>query len=160
MFDIKSRIIAAIHQTAPTRIEGLGERLIVTDSPLQGARVLVIDALSGQGRMVCTILRDMGIENIVVADSGSEALDILRERHFDLILGHMEKPGFDAEDFARTLRGGEAAPNRETPLLLVTDEPVKSKLLAALQAGVTSFIAGAFTAERLRRQIMSVLQSR
>ena len=41
---------------------------------------------------------------------------------------------------------------------LITDQPEKTALLAALEAGVTSFLAGTFTPQRLRDQITSVLQ--
>jgi two-component system chemotaxis response regulator CheY len=130
----------------------------VTEVTFTGIRVLAIDAGSGQGRMMCTILSEMGIDEITVTDSMSEALEALKDHHFDLILGHMEKPGFDAVTFAKALRGDREAPNWATPLLLVTDEPEKSRLLTALQAGVTSFLTGAYTADRLRSQVTNILQ--
>ncbi len=131
----------------------------MSDTPLHDVRVLVLDAREGLARTVCTVLRDMGIDDVSVIDCADKALEILGQRHFDLILGHMEMPGFEADSFARTLRGDAGAANADTPMILITDQPVKSALLAALDAGVTSFLTGTFTPERLRGQVMNVLRS-
>lgn len=118
----------------------------------------MLDAGEGLGRVVCTVLQDIGVDDISIADSPGRALEILRDRNFDLILGHMEMPGFSAEPFARLLRGNAGAANVATPLILIADQLEKSTLLAALDAGVTSFVTGTFTPERLRGQIMDVLR--
>ena len=131
----------------------------MSDTPIQGLRVLVLDAGEGLGRTVCTILRDLGIDDVSVTDSPDKALEILAQRNFDLILGHMEMPGFEADSFARLLRQDAGMANAATPIILITDQPVKSKLLAALEAGVTSFLTGTFTPERLRSRIKNIMRS-
>ena len=108
--------------------------------------------------MVCTVLRNMGVDDISISDSPGKALETLRGRNFDLIIGHMEMSGFEVEPFARLLRGNDGAANAATPLILITDQSQKSKLRAALDAGVTSFLTGTLTPERLRSQITSLIQ--
>ena len=108
--------------------------------------------------MVCTVLRNMGVDDISISGSPGKALEILRGRHFDLIIGHMEMSGFEAEPFARLLRVNSGAANAATPLILITDQAQKSELRRALDAGVTSFLTGTLTPERLRSQIASLIQ--
>ncbi len=130
----------------------------MSEPSLNGLRVLVLDAGVGLVRTICTILRDMDIDDVMIVDSPGKALEILRGRNFDLILGHTEMPGFSAAPFARLLRGNSAAVNAATPFILIAERPEKSELLAALEAGVTGFLIGIFTPARLREQILSVLQ--
>ncbi len=136
----------------------MGGNNFVSDPSLQGLRVLVLDAGEGLGHMVFTVLRNLGIDDISISGSPGKALETLRGRNFALIIGHMKMSGFEAEPFARLLRGNTGAANAVTPLILITDQPQKSRLRGALDAGVTSFLTGTLTPERLRAQITSVIQ--
>lgn len=129
------------------------------ESPLQDLRILVIDNGGKRGELLEGMLSEIGAGAVTRVPSPGAALSQLAGQRFDLVFGHMDDSDHDIEGFARALRGAEANPNRETPILLIVDTPDRSELLSALDAGITGFVVGGLTPERLRSQILGVLQS-
>ena len=130
----------------------------MSPSSLEATRILVIDAGDGQGAGLRSMLKQFGISDITMTQSAEGALRSLNQSRFDLVLGHMETPGFDVEAFARAMRQKESSPNWQTPALFITDVVVKSRLLAALDAGVTGFVIGAVTPDQLRSQLVAAIE--
>src|SRR4051812_15632776 len=58
------------------------------------AKILIVDDEAPQMEALCNTLRDEGYATTGFA-SGHEALALLRERHFDLLLTDLMMPGMD-----------------------------------------------------------------
>ena len=59
--------------------------------------VLVIDDMSGVRRALVAMLTRAGYQ-VTAADDGSTGMDLVRSRHFDLVITDMLMPGIDGAD--------------------------------------------------------------
>jgi DNA-binding NtrC family response regulator len=59
--------------------------------------ILLIDDMAGVRRAVVSMLTRAG-HHVTAAESGSQGIDLLRSRHFDLVITDMLMPGMDGAD--------------------------------------------------------------
>jgi len=72
------------------------------------------------------------------AESGENALELLKSAPFDLIFADWEMPGMSGLDFVKEIKTlGRCA---EIPVIMVTGEAQKSKCMEALTAGVSDYL--------------------
>ena len=90
------------------------------NSPGQGfARVLVVDDNLTNRVLVKTILQRLDAE-VVMAETGQEALDLCRWGRFDLIVMDLMMPGMSGLDATRRIRRWTSNPNAGVPILGLT----------------------------------------
>lgn len=65
-------------------------------------RVLVVDDSPGLRRAIARALREAG-QDVTTAASGSEALRIVEQRHFDVVVSDVQMPGMDGVELAARL---------------------------------------------------------
>ncbi len=91
--------------------------------PVTPSRVLLVDDNRTNVKVARLHLERMGMD-VAVAESGAEALMLLAEEDFDLVLMDLEMPGMDGHETVRRIRGGQGAgrPVRrpDVPVLAVT----------------------------------------
>lgn len=131
-------------QTAPPVVqsdERSRTRLLVVDDE-SFVRELLGDILEGEQCDVC------------LAESGSEALSVFREKEFDGIFTDVGMPGMSGWELAREIR----QINKEIPIAVITGwgEAVGSNEVKA--AGVDWVVAKPFTADRIAELVCEVNQ--
>ncbi len=91
--------------------------------PITPSRVLLVDDNPLNVKVEKLHLDRMGMKT-TVAESGTEALVLLAERDFDIVLMDLEMPGMDGHETTRRIRNGQGAgkPVRQPsiPILAVT----------------------------------------
>lgn len=88
-------------------------------------RVLVVDDEQLMRAHVRNLLHKMGITDLIEADSGRSALDILMnvEQPFpDLIITDLHMDGMDGIEFCNTVRRTEMLQNVGVPIIMLTAE--------------------------------------
>ena len=80
-------------------------------------RVLVVDDFSTMRRIVKNILRQLGFNNVVEADDGTTAWEILNKEKIDFIVSDWNMPQMAGIDLLRKVRASEEFAN--TPFLMV-----------------------------------------
>lgn len=88
-------------------------------------RVLIVDDEKLIRAHVSNLLRQMGITDVVEADSGKSALDILMDvdQDFpDLIITDMHMGSMDGIEFCNTVRRTEMLQNVGVPIIMLTAE--------------------------------------
>ena len=114
-------------------------------------KVLVVDDFSTMRRIVKNILRQLGFTNIVEADDGSTAWDLLQRESVDFIVSDWNMPIMTGIDLLRKVR---ASPEYATvPFLMVTAEAQQENIIEAAQAKVSNYIVKPFTAETMKQKI-------
>ena len=106
--------------TAAAAAEG-GEAATVAALPprdFSALRVLVVDDLEMNRRVLVAVCRRLGAGHAVEAASSVEALDLLRREPFDLVLTDMKMPGMDGGEFIRAVR--DELKLCDLPVFLVT----------------------------------------
>jgi signal transduction histidine kinase len=110
--------------------------------------ILVVDDNSANLLAMEVVLASLG-SPVVRAQSGQEALHILLERDFALILLDVQMPLMDGFETARMIR--ERRRSRHTPIIFVTAHGREEKdVLAAYQLGAVDFMFKPVVAEILR----------
>ena len=99
--------------------------------------VLVVDDSEFERKLMGKLLEDTFYE-LAFAASGAEALDILLEKHPDLILMDLDMPILNGLDILRKLK---AAPQfADIPVMMVTGQSGKDVVVDCLQAGAMDFV--------------------
>ena len=114
-------------------------------------RVLVVDDFSTMRRIVKNILRQLGFNNVVEADDGTTAWEILNKEKIDFIVSDWNMPQMAGIDLLRKVRASEEFAN--TPFLMVTAEAQQENIIEAVQAKVSNYIVNPFTAETMKQKI-------
>ncbi|WP_029894453.1 chemotaxis response regulator CheY [Desulfohalovibrio reitneri] len=119
-------------------------------------RVLVVDDFSTMRRIVRNILRQLGFTNIVEADDGTSAWDVLNKDNIDFIVSDWNMPQMSGIELLRKVRASEEF--ADTPFLMVTAEAQQENIIEAVQAKVSNYIVKPFTAETLSQKIDKIFE--
>ena len=114
-------------------------------------RILVVDDFSTMRRIIKNILRQLDLNNVVEADDGTTAWEILNKDHIDFIISDWNMPQMTGIELLRKVRASEDFGN--LPFLMVTAEAQQSNIIEAAQARVSNYIVKPFTAETLKQKI-------
>jgi two-component system, chemotaxis family, chemotaxis protein CheY len=114
-----------------------------------GTRVLVADASSTMRKIILRSLAAAGVASTSEAADGLEALKTFKPGEFDLVLTDWEMPGKNGLEVVAGIRKLDA----KVPIIMVTAEAEKSRVLQAIQAGVTDYLVKPFTADTLREKL-------
>jgi len=119
-----------------------------------GMTVLVVDDFATMRRIVKNVLKQIGFSDILEADDGATALEVLKENKVDLIVSDWNMPKMTGLDLLKTVRGDESM--KQIPFLMVTAEAQKENVLQAVQAGVSNYIVKPFTADGVKEKLTQI----
>ncbi len=114
-------------------------------------RVLIVDDFSTMRRIVRNVLRQLGFNNVVEADDGTTAWEILQREKIEFIVSDWNMPQMTGIELLRKVRADEKL--ADTPFLMVTAEAQQENILEAVQAKVSNYIVKPFTADTLKQKI-------
>lgn len=117
-------------------------------------KFLVVDDFSTMRRIVKNILRQLNFNNIVEADDGASALDILQKEKIDMVVSDWNMPKMTGLELLKAIRGDDAL--KDIPFLMVTAEAQQENIIEAVKSGVSNYIVKPFTAETLGQKINQV----
>ncbi len=113
------------------------------------ARILIADDSPTMRKIIIRSLLAIEVKNIVEAGDGRQAWELFRRGRFDLVLTDWNMPGKTGLELVESIRStGSLA-----PILLVTTEGERSRVLEALDVGVSDFLIKPFTAETLKSKL-------
>ncbi len=119
-------------------------------------RVLIVDDFSTMRRIIKNILRQLGFNNIVEADDGTAAWDILTKDQVEFIISDWNMPQMTGIELLRKVRASEEF--GDLPFLMVTAEAQQENIIEAVQAKVSNYIVKPFTAETLGQKINKIFE--
>lgn len=102
-------------------------------------------------RIVRNILRQLGFQNVVEADDGTSAWEVLNREKIDFIVSDWNMPQMTGIDLLRKVRSSEQFAN--IPFLMVTAEAQQENIIEAVQAKVSNYIVKPFTADTMKQKI-------
>ncbi|PMS18102.1 chemotaxis protein CheY [Trinickia dabaoshanensis] len=119
-------------------------------------RILVVDDFPTMRRIVRTLLKELGYNNIEEAEDGAVALGKLRAGGFDFVVSDWNMPNMDGLEMLKSIRAD--ATLSALPVLMVTAEAKKENVIAAAQAGANGYVVKPFTAATLDEKLNKVLE--
>ena len=114
-------------------------------------RVLVVDDIATMRRILKNILRQLGFNNVVEADDGTTAWEVLNKDKIEFIVSDWNMPKMTGIDLLRKVRASEEF--ADLPFLMVTAEAQQENIIEAVQAKVSNYIVKPFTAETMKQKI-------
>ena len=97
------------------------------------------------------ILRQLDLNNVVEADDGTTAWDILNRDKIDFIVSDWNMPNMTGIELLRKVRASEQF--ADIPFLMVTAEAQQENIIEAVQAKVSNYIVKPFTADTMKQKI-------
>jgi len=119
-------------------------------------KVLVVDDFSTMRRIVKNLLKQIGFESIDEAEDGAQALTKLKACDYGLIVSDWNMPNMDGLSMLKKIREDDEL--KDIPILMVTVESEKEKVITARQAGVNNYIVKPFTGEVLKEKIDNIFE--
>lgn len=114
-------------------------------------RVLVVDDFSTMRRIIKNILRQLGFDNVIEADDGTTAWEVINSEKIDFVVSDWNMPQMTGIELLRKVRSSEEY--GALPFLMVTAEAQQENIIEAVQAKVSNYIVKPFTAETLKQKI-------
>ena len=113
------------------------------------ARVLVADDSKTMRKIIMRSLEAVGIPSAVEAADGSQAVALFQPGQFDMVLTDWNMPGKSGLEVIREIR----AEDPKVPIIMITTEAEKDRVVQAIQAGVSDYLVKPFTPEVLREKL-------
>ena len=112
-------------------------------------KVLVADDSSTMRKIIMRHLQAIGIPAAVEVSNGTEAVEVFIPGNFDLVLTDWNMPGKSGLEVTQEIR----ARDPKVPIIMITTEAEKSRVMEAIQCGVSDYLIKPFTGESLRQKL-------
>jgi len=119
------------------------------------SRVLIVDDSLASRNHLRRLLEELGIERITEAADGSQAVALLADTMFDLVITDYNMPGMDGRELTEYIR--TQSWQAEVPVLMVTSEQNMGRLAAVERAGVSAICDKPFEPRVVQRLIEAAL---
>jgi len=119
--------------------------------------VLVVEDEKNIRDLVCLHL---GVEGLTCAavGSGTEALELLNQQRFDLVVLDLMLPGLDGLSVCRAVRRGTT--NRDVPILMLTARREEADKVLGLESGADDYLSKPFGVRELVARVRALLRRR
>jgi two-component system chemotaxis response regulator CheY len=118
-------------------------------------KIMIVDDVQMIRRALRTALIKAGITGITEAKNGAEAIKLLKQEKFDLIICDWEMPEVSGIETLRFVRGDEQ--HRNTPFIMVTSVAEPDRIRQAMADGVTDYIVKPVKPDLFLGKVMFIL---
>lgn len=95
---------------------------------------------------------------VVEAEAGPQALQLLREQPADLVLLDIMLAGLDGFSIARALRNSTEFANNDVPIIMLTSRGDEADRIAGFELGVDDYVVKPFSPRELVARVKAVLR--
>ncbi len=147
-----------------TSREGSGAPPLKSQLPrdrLLSARInstLLVDEKRTSTRLISDLFRRLGFGDVQAAHNAEDALKLLRERKFGLVLADWDLEPMSGLQLLRAVKGDEKL--RRTPVLITAAHLTCEQVVLARRTGADALILKPFLASALRSKIEEITMSR
>ena len=119
-------------------------------------KILVVDDFATMRRIVKNILKQLGYTEILEADDGTSALDVLKHEKIDLIISDWNMPKMQGIDLLKAVRASDEW--KDIPFLMVTAEGKKEQVIEAVKNKVNNYIIKPFAPETMIEKLNKIFE--
>ncbi|NVK24649.1 MAG: response regulator [Gammaproteobacteria bacterium] len=119
-------------------------------------RVLVVDDSKLARKFVMRVLSSLGIQRITEASDGSEAIDLLKNNNYDLVVTDYNMPEVNGKELTEYIR--TQSEQSHIPVLMVSSEANEAHLANIEQSGVNAMCDKPFEPENVRKILYRLLE--
>ncbi|HNT35611.1 MAG TPA: response regulator [bacterium] len=117
-------------------------------------KALVVDDSAVMRKIMIAAIEKAGVTDVVQAGDGQEAVDAVSGNEFDVVLMDWNMPNMLGIDAVKAIR----ALGKKMPIIMVTTEAEKTRVIEALKSGATSYVIKPFKPESIVEKISEVLK--
>ncbi|MFQ5479812.1 MAG: chemotaxis response regulator CheY [Thermodesulfobacteriota bacterium] len=117
-------------------------------------KILVVDDFATMRKIIKNLLKELGYSNAEEAEDGAMALEKLKEGGFNFVITDWNMPNMPGIELLKAIRQTDGI--KDMPVLMVTAEAEKEKVVAAVQAKVNNYVVKPFTAAVLKEKIDAI----
>ena len=117
--------------------------------------VMVVDDFSTMRRIIRKILKDLEFKEVIEAENGAEAFELLKTNKVDVIVSDWNMPTMTGLELLKRVRADERL--KGLPFLLVTAEAQKENIIEAIQAKVSNYVVKPFTPAALAEKLAKII---
>ncbi len=125
--------------------------------PHRGLRILLAEDQPVNQELACVLLSRRG-HQVTAASNGREALALLAEEPFDLVLMDVQMPEMDGIKATSRIRQNEEGSGRHLPIVAMTAHAIKGDRERLLAAGMDDYVAKPIHPEELFKSIEKVFK--
>lgn len=118
-------------------------------------KILVVDDFATMRKIIKNILLQLGFKDILEADDGTTALELLKKQKVDLIISDWNMPKMPGIELLKAIRSNEKL--KDIKFIMVTAEAQKENVIEAIKYGVNQYVVKPFTPETLKEKLEKVL---
>jgi len=118
-------------------------------SVLDGLKILLADDNEYNRIVTSDTLRSRSKVEITEATNGREAVDLLSQQDFDLVLMDVQMPIMDGYEATRYIRENFSSPKNDLPIIALTASVIRSDLDKCRAAGMNDYIPKPFKTSQL-----------
>jgi len=117
-------------------------------------KFLVVDDFLTMRRVVCSLLHEMGFDDVAEAADGAVALEHLGIEMVDVVICDIDMPIMSGFELLAAIKKD---PQRQhLPVLMMAAEPRKDEILRAIQAGAAGCLVKPFTRALLEERLRQI----
>jgi len=148
--DLKQAMIATLNYVDPLNLDDI-------EIDLASVNFLLVDDSQTSRNYIKKILSDMGGECFVEAENGKEAVRLMTEQTFDLVVTDYNMPQMDGGQLADYIR--RESSQSTVPILMITSEQDGHRLSVVRQSGVSALCDKPFDIQSIRKLVIRLLQA-
>ena len=115
---------------------------------------LVVDNSRLMRKVLIGVLSRIGVTDVEQAGDGNKAVDACANQDFALVLMDWNLPNMSGFDALKAIRGA----GKTMPIIMVTTESEKSRVVEALKAGANDYIIKPFKPHIIMAKIQDTLE--
>lgn len=115
-------------------------------------KVLLVDDDEINQLVACTFLKKWDIV-VTIAKDGTEAMDLIRQKTFQLVMMDLHMPGMDGKECTRLIREMDDPYFKDIPIILFSASDTIVSTESAQKLGMTDFMSKPFRHEELRAKL-------
>ncbi len=117
-------------------------------------KVLLAEDSGVMRKIIARGLLSLWVDDIVEAEDGAQGLELFGDgTAFDLVLTDWNMPNMNGLELIQAIRGMGS----KVPIMMITTEAEKGKVLQAIQAGVNDYMVKPFDQDMLRMKLERVI---
>lgn len=116
---------------------------------LSAMRILIVEDNRINQLLVKNMLKQFGVERFETAENARQAIRLLEEQSFDLVLMDIMLPEMDGFEITRMIRTKLPQQRRKVPVIALTADASESLKVKGKDAGMDDFLVKPYTPEEL-----------
>lgn len=125
---------------------------------LEEIKIVVADQSGYMRRIIRTMVRSFGVNEIIEAEDGALALEAIEANSPDILITELKMPIFDGLELSQMIRGSSA--NYATmPIIAVSADSRKRRIEEARDIGITEFLIKPISTKSLYFRLQNVIDN-